>query len=247
MHPPGIEPGFPTSQAGVLSVGLWVPENVFYHERLLWLSEAYVLSYTIGMDTNQATQPEENTQDTNATAEHFANAQRRVDEERRRERNEEKMLISWTAPSRPYRKRDKEFYTTIGIIVFLVSLILFFAGQFLFIAVVVSLAFVAYVLATVPPDNVHNAITTFGIHTGSGLFYWEELGRFWFTEANKTKMLHVETARAFPGVLMLLLDTVDQEELKKIMVKYAIFEKPKDTWLDNAGKWLQEKFPLEKE
>lgn len=199
------------------------------------------------MDTNQAPQPTSEPQETNATAEHFANAQRRVDEERRRERNEEKVLITWEAPSRPYRKRDREFYTTIGIIVFLVSLILFFAGQFLFIAVVVSLAFVAYVLNTVPPDRVHNAITTFGIHTGDGLFYWEELGRFWFTENNKTKMLHVETARAFPGVLILLLDTVDQEELKKIMIKYTVFEKPKATWLDNAGKWLQEKFPLEKE
>ena len=32
VHPPGIEPGFATSQAAVLSVGLWVPEKVFYHE-----------------------------------------------------------------------------------------------------------------------------------------------------------------------------------------------------------------------
>lgn len=196
------------------------------------------------MDTNQASQTTGGAQD---TAEHFANAQRQVYDERRIERNEEKMLIQWDAPSRPYRKRDKEFYTTVGIIVFLVSLILFFAGQFLFIAVVVSLAFVAYVLNTVPPERIHNSVTTFGIHTGDGLFYWEELGRFWFTESNKTKLLHVETARAFPGVLILLLDTVNEDELKKIMIKYAVFEKPKPTWLDNAGKWLQEKFPLEKE
>ena len=181
------------------------------------------------------------------TAEHFANAQRRVDEERRRERNEEKVLLAWEAPSRPYRKRDKEFYTTIGIIVFLVSLILFFAGQFLFIAVVVSLAFVAYVLNTVPPEKIHNSITTFGIHTGDSLFYWEELGRFWFSEPKGAHLLHVETARAFPGVLILLLENVDKDELKKIMIKYTVFEKPKATWLDNAGKWLQEKFPLEKE
>lgn len=199
------------------------------------------------MDTNQASQTASEPQDTTATAEHFANAQRQVYDERRTERNEEKVLVRWDAPSRPYRKRDKEFYTTVGIIVFLVSLILFFAGQFLFIAVVVSLAFVAYVLNTVPPDHIHNSVTTFGIHTGDSLFYWEELGRFWFTESNKTKLLHVETARAFPGVLILLLDTVSEDELKKIMIKYAVFEKPKPTWLDNAGKWLQEKFPLEKE
>lgn len=167
-------------------------------------------------------------------------------DEKAHERNEEKLLIEWIAPSRPYKKRDREFYTTIAIIVFLVSLILFFAGQFLFIAVVVSLAFVAYVLNTVPPEKIHNAITNFGIRTGDNLFYWEELGRFWFTTQHKTPIMHVETARAFPGVLVLLIEGVDQEEVKKVMLKYTVFEKPKDTWLDNAAKWLQEKFPLEK-
>lgn len=167
--------------------------------------------------------------------------------EKNHDHNEEKVLFEWVAASRPYKKRDKEFYTTIGVIVFLVSLILFFAGQFLFIAVVVSLAFVAYVLNTVPPEKVHNRITTFGIRTGDQLFYWEELGRFWFTEKYKTEMLHLETARAFPGVLLLLLDSVNKEEIKNIMVKYTVFEKPKDTWLDNAAKWMQDKFPLEKE
>ncbi len=160
--------------------------------------------------------------------------------------NEEKMIFAWSASSRPYKKRDREFYTTIAIIVGLVSLILFFAGQFLFIAVVVSLAFVAYVLNTVPPENVQNALTTFGVRTGDQIFYWEELGRFWFTEKYGTPMVHIETARAFPGVLILLTRKEDQELLKKHILKYLVFEKPKDTWLDKAATWLQEKFPLEK-
>lgn len=199
------------------------------------------------MDRQQSPTPESEQESLNPTAQHFAQAQREVYEERSRERNEEKVLLEWNASSRPYKKRDREFYTTIAVIVFLVSLILFFAGQFLFIAVVVSVAFVAYVLNTVPPESVHNSITTFGIHTGDSIFYWEELGRFWFTEAYKTKLLHVETARAFPGVVILLLEGVDEETVKRIMTKYTVFEKPKATWLDNSAKWLQEKFPLEKE
>lgn len=205
------------------------------------------MSYTTLMDMNQDAQtPQENPALDEMTEQEMQD-QRQAFLERRQERHEEKILLNWDAPSRPYRKRDKEFYTTIGIIVFLVSLILFFAGQFLFIAVVVSLAFVSYVLASVPPDRVHNVITTFGIHTGDSLFYWEELGRFWFTEDRGTQMLHVETSRAFPGVLILLMEGVTQEETKKILLKYVVFEKPKDTWLDNAAKWLQEKFPLERE
>lgn len=164
------------------------------------------------------------------------------------DQHQERILYEWVAASRPYKKRDREFYTTIGVIVFLLSLILFFAGQFLFIAVVISAAFVGYVLNTIPPENVHNAITTFGIRSGQQLFYWEELGRFWFTQKYKTSMLHVETARAFPGVLVLLLkDASQEEELKKVLLKYTVFEKPKDTWVDKASLWLQEKFPLEKD
>lgn len=163
------------------------------------------------------------------------------------ERNEERLLLEWDAPSRPFKKRDREYYTTIAIIVFLLSLILFFAGQFLFIAVLISLAFVSYVLASVPPDHIHIMITTFGIHVADQMFYWQELGRFWFTVKYKSDMLHVETARAFPAQLILLLGDKQVEEVKKVMLKHTVFETPRATWLDNAAKWMQEKFPLEKE
>lgn len=167
--------------------------------------------------------------------------------QRERDQAEERQLYTWEAASRPFKKRDREYYTTIAIIVFLVSLILFFAGQFLFIAVLVSLAFVSYVLASVPPDHVRNVITTFGIRTGDQLFYWEELGRFWFSEKYKATLLHVETARAFPAQLLLVIDEQEKEKIKEVMLKYTIFEKPQPTWLDKAANWMQEKFPLERE
>ncbi len=169
------------------------------------------------------------------------------DQEINRNKNEERVLLEWDAPSRPFKKRDREYYTTIAIIVFLLSLILFFAGQFLVIAVVLSFGFVSYVLASVPPDMVHTSITTFGIHIGTQMYYWQELGRFWFTVKYKADLLHVETARAFPAQLALLLGEKKTDEVKKVMLKYAVFETPRPTWLDNAAKWMQDKFPLEKE
>lgn len=163
------------------------------------------------------------------------------------ERNEEKLLLEWTAASRPFKKRDREYYTTIAIIVFLLALILLFAGQFLLIGVIISLAFVSYVLASIPPEPVHNRITTFGIRTGEQIYYWEELGRFWFSEKYKSHLMHVETGRAFPPQLILVLDGADKEEVKKAMLKYSVFETPQPTWLDNSAKWMQDKFPLEKQ
>lgn len=162
-------------------------------------------------------------------------------------RNEEKIELAWEAPARPFKKRDREYYTTIAIIVFLLSLILFFAGQFLVIAVVLSLGFVSYVLASVPPEMVHISVSTFGIHIGDQMYYWQELGRFWFSEKYKANLMHVETARAFPAQLAILLGDQNMDEVKKVMLKYAMFEKPRPTWLDNAANWMQKKFPLEKE
>jgi hypothetical protein len=193
------------------------------------LEKASQVRYTVGMDDKENTPQESQPQDKD------------------RNRHEEHMLLEWDAPSRPFKKRDREYYTTIGIIVFLLSLILFFAGQFLFIAVLISLAFVSYVLASVPPDHHHIAITSFGIHVGEQMYYWEELGRFWFSEKYKSNVLHVETARAFPSQLILLLGDKTVEEVKKTMLKNAVFEVPRPTWLDNAAKWMTEKFPLEKE
>ncbi len=162
-------------------------------------------------------------------------------------RNEEKIELAWEAPSRPFKKRDREYYTTVAIIVFLLSLILFFAGQFLVIAVVLSLGFVSYVLASVPPDMVRISISNFGIHVGDQMYYWQELGRFWFSTKYKADLLHIETARAFPAQLAILLGQTSVDEVKKAMLKYSVFEKPRATWLDNASKWMQDKFPLEKE
>lgn len=158
----------------------------------------------------------------------------------------EKELFTWVAPNRPFKRRTREYYTTIAVIVILISLILFFAGQFLPIAVVVSIAFVSYVLASVPPENVQNAITTYGIHSDQTFHFWEEMGRFWFTTKYGHHLLHVETAR-FPGRMTLLIAEADKEKVKKILVKYLIMEKPLPSFLEKAADKLEQLIPLENE
>jgi hypothetical protein len=156
----------------------------------------------------------------------------------------EETIVSWRAPSRPFKKRNKQFYTTVATIVFLISLILFFAGQFLPIAVVISVAFLAYVLSSVPPHEVTNKISTYGIRIEDELYYWEEMGRFWFEDKFQQKLLKVEVGR-FPGRLTILLGEMDKEELEKLLKEVLVKEKPKDTFFDKSAKWLQEKVPLD--
>lgn len=157
----------------------------------------------------------------------------------------EENFYSWKSPSRPFKKRDREFYSTIAVIVFLVSLILLFAGQFLLIAVVVSLAFVSYVLASIPPEEVVHRITSHGVHTGTQFFFWEEMGRFWFTKKYRHDLLQIETSR-FPGRAILLVDPEEKMKVRTILTKYLVQQTPLPTFLDKAADWLQEKVPLEK-
>lgn len=155
-----------------------------------------------------------------------------------------KTIVSWQAPSRPFKKRDRQYYTTVMAIVFLISLILFFAGQFLPIAVVISVGFLAYVLSSVPPNEVKIEINTYGIEIEDFLYYWEEMGRFWLEKKYDQELLTIEIMR-FPGRIILIFKENQKEELKKILSEVLLEEKPAETFYDKAAKWLQDKIPLE--
>jgi len=158
----------------------------------------------------------------------------------------ESLLLEWQAPSRPYKKRNRQYYTTIAIIVLLISLILFFAGQFLPIAVVIAVAFLAYVLSAVPPEIVVHQITTYGIRSGENLYRWEELGRFWYTDRFKQRILNIEVSR-FPNNLTFLLGEKSEAEFTELLSQILLQEKPQPTAFDKAAAWLEEKIPLDTE
>lgn len=159
----------------------------------------------------------------------------------------EKVIYSWQAPSRLFKKRNREFYSTVGAIVILLSIILIFAKEFLLVAVILALGFVSYVLASVEPEKITHKLTNYGIRTAGKLYFWQELGRMWWEEKWKQEVLHIETPTQFPGKMVLLLGEGDKAEIKKILEKYLIEEKPEPTWLDKSSSWLQEKIPLETE
>jgi len=156
-------------------------------------------------------------------------------------------LLKWTAPERPFKKRDKEFFTTVAAIAVLLAIIFLFIKEWMAIGVIASLVFVGYVLATVEPEKTEHEITTRGVVTGGRLYKWEELRGFWFSEKWKSQLLNIDTNIRFPGRLMMLLSTAKQTEIKKILEKYVQFEEPEETFMDRSAKWLQEKVPLEKE
>lgn len=157
----------------------------------------------------------------------------------------EEIIVEWDAPSRPFKKRDQQYYRTIIAIVVLISLILFFAGQFLPIAVVISIGFLAYVMNTIPPQDVHNKITTWGIHIDEQLYYWEEMGRFWFETKLGQPVMYIEISR-FPNRITLLLTEIKEDDLRELLSEVLIHQKPEPTYFDRAAEWLEKHITLDK-
>lgn len=162
------------------------------------------------------------------------------------EAEEIKTLVSWEAPSRPFRKKDRSYYTTIAILVVLLVLIAFLAKEFLLVGVILALAFVAYVLAFVPPHNVIYKISTQGITIGEDFYFWHFLDSFWFKEKDGSKVLHIQTRVRFPAQLMLVLGDQDQEKMTKTVARFLPFvEVPYKSWMEKWSEGLQKHFPLE--
>jgi hypothetical protein len=157
----------------------------------------------------------------------------------------EQEIFSWQSPSRLYKKRTREFYTTVGAIVLLLSIILIFAKEFLLVAVIFASAFVTYVLSSVEPETVEHQLTNKGIRTAKKMYPWQLLGRFWFEEKWKQTMVKIELPYQFPGEILMLVGQANKDEIEEILLQYLIKQKPEPTFVEKASKWLQEKIPLE--
>ena len=160
---------------------------------------------------------------------------------------EVKTLLSWHAPGRPFRKRSKEYYLSSLLIMFLVQIILFLFSQYLLMVVVLSLVFVAFALATVPPVNFHYRISTEGITVEDHFFLWQELYDFYFKRRDGLDILHIRTKAFIPGELTLTLGKIDRDHVKSILLSYLPYrEFIRPTFMEKSASWLSKNFPLER-
>ena len=159
-----------------------------------------------------------------------------------------KTLLAWTAPGRPFRKRGKEYFGSIVLIALLLSIIAFLFSEYMLIMVILSLAFVAIALATVPPHDFHYRISTEGITIEDHFFLWQELYDFYFKKHDGIDTLHIRTHAFIPGELTITLGSVDREHLKSVLLPYLPFrELVKPTFMEKSGDWLSKNFPLERQ
>jgi len=177
----------------------------------------------------------------------LANLQEKIHQLEGKEASKEtkavKTLFRWQSFSRPYTKRTAKWLVYTILLVLTIILILLFVHEFFIIAPVLALAFVAYILATVPPEIIENAVTTQGINTADRSYIWEELDDFWFTEKRGFTMLHIDTFISWPRRLLLLINLGDKDKIKDLLVRYLPYrELPKTSWLDHLADYLSAAF-----
>jgi hypothetical protein len=159
---------------------------------------------------------------------------------------EPKVLLEWSSRAWPFIKRSREFFKTIFVIAALLVLIAIFMRETLLALVIVTLAFVVYVLGTVEPQEISHRLTERGLESGEHRYPWDQLTRFWFGERSGQQMLFVETTLRFPKRLMLVAENVDRDKLSALLQKkIKLVEEPEPGFLDQSARYLSKKIPLE--
>lgn len=154
----------------------------------------------------------------------------------------EKDLVTWTAPSRPFKKADREYYITIIATAAIVGLILFLVEGWMPVVLLVSIVFLFYVMTTVAPDNIEYKITTAGVKVAGKTTEWNRLIRFWFSRRFDHDLLVFETLD-IPGRIEFVVTQEEKEEIKKVVTKYIPQEEASPSYLDKAAGWLSKRIP----
>lgn len=159
-----------------------------------------------------------------------------------------KLLLNWSSPARPFKKRDKDFFTTVATLAVLSIVILLFLQEFLIVLVVFSIVFLVFVLSTIPPETVQHSIFTTGIQTADHFYTWNEFEFYRYEIRWGTDMLVIKTRRSFPSALFMLLDENSSRETIDNLISGVIPKRDDidNTWMDRASEWLSKKIPLEK-
>lgn len=158
-----------------------------------------------------------------------------------------KNLLSWEAPSRIFVKRDKQWFTTVGIVLGVVMIIMTLLGQFLLVVALGALGFMGYALSVVRPGRLQNRITNQGVLTGDFSLPWGELTKFWFDKKHNKQILQIATEKKFPGQISLILEgeNVTKDKLVDLISPFLFYqESPPVTWLTRFESFISSKLDL---
>lgn len=157
-------------------------------------------------------------------------------------REEPEVLLSWQAPSRPFKRRSRDFYVTLVAMTSMVGLVIFLIEGFMPILLLISLVFLFYVLSTVEPEMIEYQITNKGVKMAMKTTAWKFMNRYWFTTRFGSTLLVIETYN-LPGRMELVIDPGSKDKINDILKELLVHEQIPPSGLDRATAWFSKFLP----
>ena len=163
-------------------------------------------------------------------------------QEQKKQNLAEKELFSWRAPSRPFKKRDREFWVSVMAIAAISGFIFYIIEGLMPVLLIVALVFLFYILSTVKPEEIEYKITSKGVRIADRRTDWGVLTRFWFSERLGSSLLVFEML-TLPGRLEFVINAEDKDAIRKAALNHLPEEEAPPTNLDRAANWFSQKLP----
>lgn len=157
----------------------------------------------------------------------------------------EELILQWEALERPFKKRGKKYFWNISLLIILISLILFFAGQYFSILALLAAILLLYIYAVVPPRMINYFITNYGIRVGDQIYYWQGCKNFWLEKNGNFNLLKIDIVGA-PFRLTLVLDSrFEDEDIEELFENFIPKFQPPKTTSDRFIDWWKKTFPFD--
>lgn len=134
----------------------------------------------------------------------------------------EKTLLIWDGPERPFKQRDRKFYTSMVSVGLVLLLFLLFAGQFILIIVLLAVLFASYALYSVPPKNISYVLTDVGVSVADTKYLWSDFLSHSVGKTLDQNLISLELSKnTLLKMVYLIPDNVKTlDEAQKIVSKY---------------------------
>lgn len=156
----------------------------------------------------------------------------------------EKKLFEWEAYERPHKVWSKEFYSSVVVIAFLVSVILFFIEGLMPVFVVWALVFMMWAMGRTEPKLLKSELTSWGLRSGGRIYEYGRMTSFWMETKWGSRLLRMNLVDA-PWHIVSVILPKDEDKIKEIVSQVVQYREPEETWMDRWVKWFGEKMPLE--
>lgn len=137
-------------------------------------------------------------------------------------------IYEWDAPTRIFKKRDRRWYVSIGVITLILVFFLVLVDKPLLIAVLLAAIFLVFVLSTIEPEVVTHEILNRGVYSFKKLYKWKDLKSYWFVKKGGKRVLYIDAKKNLIPRLILIVGEGSVKEINNHLQKHLPYQYVED-------------------